>query len=92
MYNIFIIKEILGSDIVLEKVGELKATKNIKMLEKFYRMIDTDPDRAYYGYDHVLKASESNAIDSLLITDHLFKNKNINERKKYISFLNDLII
>ena len=47
-------------------------------------MMDTDPDRAYYGLPHVLKANEELVIDSLMIIDELFRSFNIAFRKFYV--------
>ena len=47
-------------------------------------MMDTDPDRAYYGLPHVLKANEELVIDSLMITDELFRSSDIASRKVYV--------
>jgi protein pelota len=50
-------------------------------------MIDTDPQRAFYGYLHVSKADDQLAVDSLLVTDELFRNSNVKERKKYVALV-----
>ena len=36
-------------------------------------MLNTDSDRAYYGFGHIKKANEQKAIDTLLVTDDLFR-------------------
>jgi len=50
-------------------------------------MIDTNPDKAYYGYNHVQKANEELAIDILLVTDELFRNSHVTTRKKYVDLV-----
>ena len=50
-------------------------------------MIDTNPDKAYYGYNHVHKANEEAAIDSLMVTDDLFRSSDIATRKKYVKLI-----
>jgi protein pelota len=50
-------------------------------------MLDTDPMRAFYGYTHVSKANEQLAIESLLVTDELFRNSNVTTRKLYVSLV-----
>ena len=50
-------------------------------------MIDTNPDQAYYGYNHVQSANEELAIDTLLVTDELFRASDIVTRKKYVSLV-----
>ena len=61
--------------------------KEIEILNKFMRMIDTNPDKAYYGYNHVLQANEQLAIHSLLVTDGLFRNPDVKIRKQYVSLV-----
>lgn len=51
------------------------------------RLLDTNPDKAYYGYLHVQKANEELAIDSLLISDGLFRSSDVVTRKKYVSLV-----
>lgn len=57
------------------------------MLNKFMRLLDTHPEKAYYGYFHVQKANEELAIDSLLISDELFRSADIATRKKYVALV-----
>ena len=51
------------------------------------RLLDTCPERAYYGYFHVQKANEELAIDCLLISDELFRSSDIVTRKKYVALV-----
>lgn len=51
------------------------------------RLLDVTPERAYYGYLHVQKANEELAIDSLLISDELFRSSDVATRKKYVSLV-----
>jgi stalled ribosome rescue protein Dom34 len=62
-------------------------SKEIEVLNKFMRLLDTNPDKAYYGYTHVQKANEELAIDSLLISDGLFRSSDVLTRKKYVSLV-----
>jgi len=43
------------------------------VLERFFRLLNDQPDRAFYGYNHVKMADEHKAIDVLLVTDDLFR-------------------
>jgi len=54
------------------------------------RMIDTNPDKAYYGFNHVQKANEELAIDCLLVTDELFRSSELATRKKYVKLVEDV--
>lgn len=49
--------------------------------------MDVNPDKAYYGYDHVAKAHQQLAIDSLLVTDELFRASDVKTRKRYVELV-----
>ena len=50
-------------------------------------MIDTDPEKAYYGFSHVHQADQELAIDTLLVTDDLFRSSDVVMRKKYVDLV-----
>ena len=52
---------------------ETKFAGEIKALEQFYGVLQSDPDRAVYGPVPVIKANEEQAVETLLITDELFR-------------------
>lgn len=54
-------------------MADTKAMAEVKALENFYAVLQTEPSRAFYGYKHVLKANEGQAIDTLLVSDNLFR-------------------
>lgn len=49
--------------------------------------MDVEPDKAYYGYDHVAKAHQQLAIDSLLVTDELFRASDVKTRQRYVQLV-----
>jgi protein pelota len=68
------LQEALQSPSVSLKLADTKAAKEVKILESFYKTLDADPSRAFYGYKHVyqvlqlylwLKCSESNLSFSI---------------------------
>ena len=59
----------------------------MKHLESFYRILSVDPLKACYGYDHVVKASEQGAVETLMLTDMLFRSDDISIRKKYVKLV-----
>mmetsp|Transcript_27792 Transcript_27792/g.50192 ORF Transcript_27792/g.50192 Transcript_27792/m.50192 type:complete len:422 (+) Transcript_27792:96-1361(+) len=81
------IEEFFLDPSIMSKMTETKLSKEIGVLNKFMRLLDTHPDKAYYGYFHVQKANEELAIDSLLISDELFRSSDIHTRKKYVSLV-----
>lgn len=85
------IEELLQDPTVLAQMSQTKIVQEVEVLTKFMRMLDIDPDRAYYGYDHVNKAqTESLAVDKLLVTDELFRSSDIVTRKKYVQLVEDV--
>ena len=81
------IEELFSNPDITSKMEETKLSKEIQVLNKFMRLLDTNPDKAYYGYLHVTKANEEQAIDSLLVSDGLFRSEDIKERKKYVALV-----
>ncbi|MBN3299740.1 PELO protein, partial [Amia calva] len=67
------LKEILSDPTVTSRLSETKAAGEVKALEDFYKMLQHEPDRAFYGVAHVERANEAMAIDVLLISDELFR-------------------
>lgn len=64
-----------------------QVAKEVGVLNKFMRMIDICPEKAFYGFKHVAKANEELAIDSLLVTDELFRSSDIKTRKAYVALV-----
>jgi protein pelota len=81
------IEELFLDPSIMSKVTETRLSKEIEVLNKFMRLLDTNPDKAYYGYFHVQKANEELAIDSLLISDELFRSSDVVERKMYVALV-----
>jgi protein pelota len=54
-------------------MSDTKAAGEVKALEHFYTVLQTEPAKAFYGKKHVLTAAESQAIETLLISDNLFR-------------------
>lgn len=81
------LEEIYQDPAIMSRLNDTKMAKEIDELNRFMRMMDTNPDRAYYGYAHVLKANEELAIESLLVTDGLFRSSSIKTRKMYVDLV-----
>jgi len=81
------LKEALQDPAVASRLQETKFASEIKSLEQFYSVLQTDPDRAVYGPKPVFKANEEQAVETLLITDELFRSRNIQERRKYVDLV-----
>nr|CAG4649379.1 EOG090X07BV [Scapholeberis mucronata] len=81
------LKEVLADPAVTSRMADTKAMAEVKALENFYSILQTEPSRAFYGLNHVLKANEGQAIDTLLVSDNLFRSQSVDERKKYVALV-----
>ncbi|XP_065200804.1 protein pelota [Planococcus citri] len=84
------LKEVLSTPVVMSKMADTKALSEVKALEKFYETLQADPDKAYYGINHVEKANDAQAIETLLITDSLFRCNDVKERKRYVNLVDSV--
>jgi protein pelota len=82
--------ELLSSPQLAPLLVETKSMRETKVLHDFHRLLMTDPSRAYYGYGHVARAVERRAVQSLLVTDVLFKSKDLQERRRYVQLVEDV--
>uniref|UniRef100_A0A7E4W5V8 ERF1_1 domain-containing protein n=1 Tax=Panagrellus redivivus TaxID=6233 RepID=A0A7E4W5V8_PANRE len=68
----------------------LPAKEETAALGKFMDLFNNDPSRAFYGDKHVFMANEHNAIDTLMISDTLFRSNDNEKRKEYIQFVDNV--
>jgi protein pelota len=64
--------------------ADTKFAKEVEVLRRFFKLMQDDPDRAWYGYQSVVAANEQLAIEALLVTDELFRNSNVSTRRQYV--------
>lgn len=83
----YALEELFSDPAIMSRMTDTKVAKEVDVLNKFMRMMDTDPDRAYYGYAHIAKAHEQLAIDTLLVTDELFRSSNVKTRRMYVDLV-----
>lgn len=67
------LKEVLQDPAVLARLSDTKAASEVKALEQFYQILQAEPAKAFYGKNHVIRAAEAQAIETLLISDNLFR-------------------
>ncbi|KAL5698316.1 CDP-diacylglycerol--glycerol-3-phosphate 3-phosphatidyltransferase [Ranunculus cassubicifolius] len=84
------LREVLDAPNVMNLIKDTKAAQEVRVLKEFFDMLSSDPDRACYGPKHVEVAHERMAIQSLLITDDLFRNADIPTRKKYVELVSSV--
>ncbi|KAJ4773108.1 hypothetical protein LUZ62_063252 [Rhynchospora pubera] len=78
------LKDVLESPNIMNLIKDTKAAKEVRALKDFFTMLSNDPSRACYGPRHVEFAHDRLAIQTLLITDNLFRNADIAERQRYV--------
>lgn len=65
--------EVLQDPAVQVKLSDTKAASEVKALEQFYQILQNEPAKAFYGKNHVIRAAEAQAVETLLISDNLFR-------------------
>lgn len=68
-----IFTEVLQDPAVIAKMSDTKAAGEVKALENFYTTLQCEPAKAFYGKKHVLAAAAAQAVETLLISDNLFR-------------------
>ena len=87
----YAIDDMFRDPAIMKRLEDTKVAKEVHILNQFMRMMDTDPDRAYYGYNHVSSASQELAIEALLVTDELFRcTSSIQTRRQYVELVEDV--
>ncbi|CAG8613401.1 1422_t:CDS:10 [Rhizophagus irregularis] len=81
------LQEVLQDPSIQKQLSDTKYSQEVLTLDQFFKMLNDEPDRAYYGWDHVRKAGERGAIRTLLLSDELFRSADISTRKKYIELV-----
>jgi len=79
------LKEVLNDKVVLEKIQDTKAAREVQSLNRFYHLLQNEPGRATYGLNTVIKANTQNAIEVLMIADNLFRSADVPTRKIYVN-------
>lgn len=81
------LKEVLADPGVVSRISDTKAASEVKALETFYSILQVDSARAFYGKKHVEKANEAQAVETLLISDKLFRCQDVALRKEYVTLV-----
>ena len=81
------IDELLGDPDFHSQLGDVKAADEVRALQEFHNTMSIDSDRACYSFKHVAYADEQLAVDTLLVTDSLFKSGDYKLRKVYVALV-----
>ncbi|RDX60815.1 Protein PELOTA 1, partial [Mucuna pruriens] len=75
--------KVLGDRAVTDLVKDGK----VGVFRSLWEMVCNDSDRACYGPSEVERAHEMRAIETLLITDELFRNEDVATRQRYAALV-----
>ncbi len=81
------LRQVLADQSCSDLIKTTKAFEEVKALEDFFTMMNKNPDRAFYGYRDVLQANDAKAINVLLVTDTLFRSRDIKTRQQYVKLV-----
>jgi len=81
------LKEVFSDPTISAKLTDTKAAGEVKAISNFYEMLKNDPYRAVYGLQHVTYSQDKLAIQTLLLTDELFRACSIEKRKQYVALV-----
>ncbi|XP_077297896.1 pelota mRNA surveillance and ribosome rescue factor [Arctopsyche grandis] len=84
------LKEVLQDPAVVARISDTKAAGEVRAIEAFYTILQTEPSKAFYGKKHVESAKEAQAIETLLISDKLFRCQDVALRKEYVSLVDSV--
>ncbi|CAL0326770.1 unnamed protein product [Lupinus luteus] len=78
------LKEVLGDSTVMNSIKDSKVGIEIRAMRELWDMVcNNNSDRACYGPKSVESAQEMKAIETLLISDDLYRSNEIGRRQKY---------
>uniref|UniRef100_A0A060SVW2 Protein DOM34 homolog n=1 Tax=Blastobotrys adeninivorans TaxID=409370 RepID=A0A060SVW2_BLAAD len=84
------LEEALKDPSVQTQLANTRYARETAALEQFFKILNDDDMRAWYGPRHVQAAAEKGAIGTLMITDSLFRSADIPTRRKYIAMVEEL--
>lgn len=82
--------EVLRSPEVSSQLKDTKFAREGQLLERFMRMLASDEMRAWYSEPHVLLAAERGAVQTLLISDGLFRAADPARRKRFVALVEEV--
>ena len=81
------LSEVLAQPAVAAQVADTKAGDEVRALERFFELLASDQDRACFGAKHVREADAQRAVETLLLTDALFKSPDFGARRQYVDLV-----
>ncbi|CAI8614729.1 unnamed protein product [Vicia faba] len=83
----FDLREVFNDVAVMNLIKDSTLGLEIRVFKELWDMVCNNSDRVCYGPKHVESAHEMKAIETLLISDDLYRNEEIDMRKKYVGLV-----
>ena len=84
------LREVLETPAVMTIIKDTKAAEETRALDAFFETLAAKPDRALYGPAHVFAAHELGAVETLLITDALFRTPDAAARRRWVALTEEV--
>ncbi|KAG9510000.1 Protein pelota, partial [Fragariocoptes setiger] len=84
------IREVLSDPVIQSKLEDTKAIDEVKIWNKFHDLLANEPNKAAYGLRDVEAANHYEAIETLMISDKLFRSTNVQLRKRYAHLIHSV--
>ncbi|KAK6519450.1 Translation factor pelota [Arthrobotrys megalospora] len=88
--HVHALNEVLKSPAVIARLADTKYAKETKAMESFFKMMQTDEDKAWYGPKEVERAIEKGAVATLLVSNSLFRSNDMQERRRYVRMVEEV--
>lgn len=84
------ISEVLKNPSYSSKLQSTKFSQEAVVMDDFLKHLNEDDFKSWYGEQEVRKAADLGAIQVLLITDTLLRSDNVNERRRFLTLVDDV--
>jgi len=81
------LQEAMQEPAVASRVKDTRASAEIGALDAFFMQMSVDSSRAFYGPGHVRAAHELGAVQTLLLSDALFRTSDPAQRKGWVELV-----
>ncbi|ODQ67018.1 translation release factor eRF1 family protein [Nadsonia fulvescens var. elongata DSM 6958] len=88
--HVHALNEILKDTNIQKQLADTRYAKDTAVLDEFFKLLNLDDGRAWYGLKHMTEAVEKGAVDKLLLSSNLFRNSVPALRKQYIKLTEDV--
>lgn len=82
--------EALNDPSVREQLADTRYGREVKAMDRFFKSLNEDDMRAWYGPEEVEKAAQMSAVETLMVTESLFRSSDVNERKRYVALCEEI--